>query len=319
MIRFSGITKKFQYQKNFFSPRRYLYALKNIDLEIFRNLTTGIVGESGSGKSTLARILTGLYHPDKGYFAYNHYISAYLNTEKWKELRRRISMVFQDPYSSLNPRLTVKRIVEEPLIIHKNSISITKAEQLDLLEEIIQLVGLDVKDLEKLPSEFSGGQRQRIGIARSLILRPETIILDEPVSALDVSIQAQILNLLMDLKNQFSLTYLFIAHDLGVIRYISDYIVVMYLGQIMEVRKTESLFEHPFHPYTQSLIDSIPDIYSFKKPFYSLKGEIPSPFEDIRGCPFYSRCERKKTICKEEFPQKTKTGVNEYYFCHNPL
>lgn len=319
MIRFSSVTKKFPFQKSLFSAKRYLYALKDINLDIFTESTTGIVGESGSGKSTLARVLTGLHTVDHGYFAYNEFLSPYMNPSKWKQLRRKISMVFQDPYSSLNPRLRIRKIIEEPLIIHKKAAGLNRKERLERIEPLIPLVGLDRSDLEKFPSEFSGGQRQRIGIARSLILRPETIILDEPVSALDVSIQAQILNLLIDLKNQLNLTYIFIAHDLGVIRYISDRIVVMYLGQIMEVRNTKHLFEHPFHPYTKSLIDSIPDIYSFQKPFYSLKGEIPSPFDDIAGCPFYSRCNRRKDICKESSPEKTKTGANEYYYCHNPL
>ncbi len=318
MIRIANLTKKFIYKKNIFSGGKTLVALKKIHLDIPLGVTTGIVGESGSGKSTLARVLMGLLTPDEGYFAYNEIMSPYMKKSDWKKYRRKISMVFQDPYSSLNPRLSIAKIIEEPLIIHANSLRLNREERHARVRDIIEKVGMYTSDLDKQPRQFSGGQRQRIGIARSLVLRPDVIILDEPVSALDVSIQAQILNLLRDLKGEFQLTYIFIAHDLGVIRYISDRIVVMYLGQILEVRNTSSLFAHPYHPYTRSLMDSIPDIHAFKKPFYALKGEIPSPFNTPPGCPFYSRCGRRKPVCEMEFPEKTAVGPGEYYFCHNP-
>lgn len=318
MIRLCNLTKKFVYKKNLFAGGKTLVALKNIHLDIPLGQTTGIVGESGSGKSTLARILMGLLSPEEGYFAYNEIMSPYMKKSDWKKYRRKISMVFQDPYSSLNPRLSISKIIEEPLIIHAKSLRLNREDRRSRVRDIIEKVGMYTSDLDKQPRQFSGGQRQRIGIARSLVLRPNVIILDEPVSALDVSIQAQILNLLKDLKEEFLLTYIFIAHDLGVIRYISDRIVVLYLGQILEVRKTASLFEHPYHPYTKSLMDSIPDIHAFKKPFYALKGEIPSPFNTPPGCPFYSRCVRRKPVCEMKFPEKTVVAPGEYYFCHNP-
>jgi len=319
VINFYNLTKIFKLGGGFLSGEaKLLYALRNVSFEVEKGATLGIVGESGSGKSTLARVFIGLYKPDEGHFQYEDFKSGEMTDEKWKLFRQKVSMVFQDPYSSLNPRMKIKSILQEPFLIHKKYFPASKEERLKKIYKILDMVGLDKGSLDKYPHEFSGGQRQRIGIARALILTPEVIVLDEPVSALDVSIQAQILNLLKEIKKEMNLTYLFIAHDLSVIEYMSDKIVVMYLGSVLEEGPASELLKKPRHHYTRTLIDSMPDITKQKKDFKVIKGEIPSPINLPPGCVFASRCPAVKEKCRNEMPEKTKTKKG-FFHCHYPL
>lgn len=327
MIRFSNISKEFILQKSFLgAPRKTNFALNNISFDAPIGQSTGIVGESGSGKSTLIRIFMGLYRPSSGYFAFNELLSPYMNQSDWKKLRSKAAMVFQDPWGSLNPRLKISKILAEPLAIHGKSMEIHKRDWKAKIEETLFSVGLSAEAMDKYPHEFSGGQRQRVGIARALILRPQVILLDEPVSALDVSIQAQILNLLYDLKNQFNLTYLFIAHDLAVVRYLCNSIVVLYSGRIMEIADTQTLFTSPKHPYTQMLLDSMPEVgkplaptkYTKTIQNKPLPVQAEVPLEHRNACPFLVRCHKKIKACYEQFPEQTHYSKGSY-FCHNPL
>ena len=317
MVRFSRISKRFVLQKSFTGkPLKYVHALNNVSFEAYRGQSTGIVGESGSGKSTLIRLFMGLYQPDSGFFSMDEMISTYMQKADWNKLRRRAAMVFQDPWGSLNPRLRIQDILTEPLAIHGSALQIPKSEWANILYKTLDSVGLPQSCLTKYPHEFSGGQRQRIGIARALILKPSLILLDEPVSALDVSIQAQILNLLSDLRSEFNLTYLFIAHDLGVVRYLCDRIVVMYAGRVMEVSDSESLFENPRHPYTKTLLNAMPSIEKL--------GQIPEAEPEVEivenqgGCPFVHRCSRVMEICHKTMPEASTLGTSTFY-CHNPM
>ncbi len=312
MIRFAGLSKIFTSGKN------RIHALQNVSFDVPQGSVTAVVGESGSGKSTLARVFTGLYQPNGGYFAYGHLMSPFMSQRDWRWLRRRVAMVFQDPYSSLNPRLRIEQIVSEPLLIHRRKVHMNRQQRRDRVIEVLEQVGLNSDALEKYPHEFSGGQRQRIGIARALVLHPEVLVLDEPISALDVSIQAQVLNLLSDLRHKENLTYLFIAHDLGVIEYISDYTAVMYAGRVVEYNQTAELFRRPRHPYTMSLLDAMPSIKKIGQPFKALEGETPSPIHPPPGCPFAKRCFRAQDICQQEMPQPSQ-NKGGFYYCHNPL
>lgn len=319
MIEIENISREFVLEKSFLGkPKTTVKALRGITLTIAEGTSLGIVGESGSGKSTLARILTGLYKPDAGGFKWNEFNSSIATAKEWKALRRKIAMVFQDPYSSLNPRFTLREILYEPLLIHKYDQTIKNIDKETRAKEALSMVALPQSALEKFPHEFSGGQRQRIGIARALMLHPQLIILDEPVSALDVSIQAQILNLLNDLRKELHLTYIFIGHDLSVIRYISDFTAVMYLGLICEYRPTEDLFNNPYHPYTKSLLAAMPDVSKPGKPFLILQGEIPSPVNPPPGCPFTTRCNLKKDDCEERLPELVHTADGGFHRCLHP-
>ncbi len=269
------------------------------------------MGESGCGKSTLARLLMRLERPTSGqiYFEGNE-----ISTSKDRSLYRSMQMIFQDPYASLNPRMTVKDLIAEPLIIHKIPIGNTIAELLDL-------VGLPQNAQSRFPHEFSGGQRQRIGIARALALKPKFLVCDEPISALDVSIQAQIVELLLKLQKEFNLTYLFIAHDLARVRYISDRVAVMYLGQIVEIADTDTLFASPKHPYTQLLLASvsIPDpLLERNRPRPSLPAEPTTLLPTPRGCPFASRCPKATPLCREKNPPLIPIGPHHSLACHRP-
>lgn len=319
MLQINNISLSFEVSSGFLKRRRnYVHALRNVSLEIPEGSTFAVAGESGSGKSTLARVLTGLYRPDKGSFAWQNYHSDEMTAKDLRRFRRNIAMVFQDPYSSLNPRLKIRSILKEPLSIHRRSLQLSRADMNKKAADALDAVGLPSTALEKYPHEFSGGQRQRIGIARALILNPAIIILDEPVSALDVSIQAQILNLLTDLKKEFNLTYIFIAHDLSVVEYISDMTAIMYLGMIMEVNKTTSLFKRPRHPYTASLIESMPDVDSIGRDFNPVEGEIPSPMTPPAGCPFVTRCSRAESDCNNVIPPVEHKGSG-LFRCFYPL
>lgn len=289
-------------------------AVNKINLEIRENETVGLVGESGCGKSTAGRTLMRLLEPTGGRIYFKGQDFTALNKKQLRENRQRIQMIFQDPYTSLNPRLTVGAIIEEPLII--NHICSNKAERVEKVLKIMQKAGLREDQYFRYPHEFSGGQRQRIGIARSLILNPELIICDEPVSALDVSIQAQILNLLNGIKKENKISYLFISHNMSVVRYISDKIAVMYLGNIVEYAETDELFRNPKHPYTQALLSVVPDANPHvNKEKIKLKGEIPSPMDVPSGCPFHTRCPRATVDCEHIVPQMSKMGENHFVSC----
>lgn len=302
MVHVEGLTKYFlSRKKNFFEKPGVVRALDGINFSIKKGHTLGMVGESGSGKTTAARAMLRLIEPDAGNVVIDGINIKSLDRKELRAFRKNIQIVFQDPFSALNPRMTVGRIISEPLRIHTN---MKKEETKDRLEELMTLVGLGPEHVERYPHEFSGGQRQRIGIARAIALNPKLIILDEPVSALDVSIQGQILNLLKELQERLSLTFLFVAHDLAVVEHMSNHIAVMYLGRIVENRSTSALYAEPLHPYTKSLIASIPEIKPEKRGFTALKGEIPSPENPPEGCHFHTRCPHAMEICKKTYPEE---------------
>jgi len=302
MVHVEGLTKYFlSRKKNFFEKPGVVRALDGINFTIEKGHTLGLVGESGSGKTTAARAMLRLIEPDAGRVVIDGIDIKSLDRKELRAFRKNIQLVFQDPFSALNPRMTVGRIISEPLRIHTD---MKKEEIKERLEELMTLVGLGPEHVERYPHEFSGGQRQRIGIARAIALNPKLIILDEPVSALDVSIQGQILNLLKELQERLSLTFLFVAHDLAVVEHMSNHIAVMYLGRIVENRSTSALYGEPLHPYTKSLIASIPEIKPEKRGFTALKGEIPSPENPPEGCHFHTRCPQVMDICKKVYPEE---------------
>ncbi|MBU0972368.1 MAG: ATP-binding cassette domain-containing protein, partial [Proteobacteria bacterium] len=262
-------------------------AVNNVSLFVNKGETLSVVGESGCGKSTLARVIMGLYPPNSGQILYEGQRIDHLSHTQWLPFRKKMQMIFQDPYASLNPRKTVRQTLEEPLRFHNPSM--TQAEAADKIAEVMEQVGVDPVWITRYPHEFSGGQRQRISIARGLILDPQFIVADEPVSALDVSIQAQILNLLMELAQKRDLTYLFITHDLSVVHHISDRVAVLYLGTLCELASTHDLFEEPRHPYTRALFSAIPKVGEKRAKHIKLKGEVPTPVHLPTGCVFHGR------------------------------
>ncbi len=275
-------------------------AVDDVSFQLRRGETLGLVGESGCGKSTLGRTIIRLYDPSAGVVKFNGVDFAGLSGQRLRHARRDIQMIFQDPYASLDPRMTVGQIIAQPLIIHKFG---TRSEIQQKIEDLLQRVGLKRAHLNRYPHEFSGGQRQRISIARAIALEPKLIIADEPVSALDVSIQAQILNLMKDLQEQMGLTYLFISHDLSVVKHMSDRVAVMYLGRIVELAEKNQLFSHPGHPYTQALLRSIPRLAGDgARRAEPLKGEVPSPITPPSGCAFHPRCAYASEICTQQTP-----------------
>lgn len=289
-------------------------ALNRVSFYVNRGETLGLVGESGCGKTTLARTIIKLYEPDSGQIIYNGQDITRLNSKQMLSFRKKLQMIFQDPYASLNPRMTAGDIIRESMIIH----GVPKDEQSDRVNELLQLVGLNSAQSSRYPHEFSGGQRQRIGIARALAVEPEFIICDEPISALDVSIQAQIVNMLQDLQNKMGLTYLFIAHDLSMVRHISSRIAVMYLGQIIEIAESNELYSRPLHPYTISLLSSIPvpdPDKSDQRKILSLKGEIPSALNIPTGCSFHTRCPRARPECRTINAILSEKGENHLCSC----
>jgi oligopeptide transport system ATP-binding protein len=294
----------------------YVHAVDDISFDIRKGETLGLVGESGCGKSTTGRAILQLYRPTSGNVMFGDIDLTKIKGEELRLLRRRMQMIFQDPYASLNPRMTVEEIVGEPLIVH----NLAKGREVrEKVKDLLKLVGLNPDYVDRYPHEFSGGQRQRIGVARSLSLNPDLIVCDEPISALDVSIQAQVVNLLEDLQDQFNLTYLFIAHDLSMVRHISDRVVVMYLGVLVEMAPNLALYETPMHPYTQALLSAIP----IPDPFVEesrrrmiLKGEIPSPINPPSGCHFRTRCPIAQQICAEQKPEWRELKPDHFVACH---
>lgn len=302
--------------KNFYVGKKILKAFYPLNLQIMRGETLGLVGESGSGKTTMGRTILYTLPPSSGRVLFDGIDLNCLNPGEMKKMRQRMQMIFQDPYASLNPRMTVQDIVREPLDIHH---LLKKEERTERVEELLSLVGLTSDHMSRFPHEFSGGQRQRIGIARALAIEPEFIVCDEPISALDVSIQAQIVNLLNDLQKKMGLTYLFIAHDLAMVKYISTRVAVLYLGQLMELAPTNSLFEKPLHPYSQALISSIPipdPIVERKRERILLAGEIPNPLDPPPGCPFSNRCPFATKECFAVTPPLREVKKNHYAACH---
>jgi oligopeptide transport system ATP-binding protein len=291
-------------------------AVDGISFDVKKGETLGLVGESGCGKSTTGRAILRLNNPTEGKMLFNGHDITTIKGDTLKRVRRDMTMIFQDPYASLNPRMTVANIVSEPLIIHN---MVQGKARIERVEELLEQVGLSKYFTNRYPHEFSGGQRQRIGIARALAANPSFIVADEPVSALDVSIQAQIVNLLEDLQNQFNLTYLFVAHDLSVVRHISDRVAVMYLGKIVELADRDELYNRPAHPYTVALLSAVPipdPKIEKKRQRIILAGDVPSPVNPPSGCRFHTRCPLAQKICKEVEPEFKDIGGGHFSACH---
>lgn len=314
LIEVKNLEVVYESKKNVFGGIKTVHAINNITFDIQKGEILAIAGESGCGKSTLAKTIMKLVNAKSGEIIINE--KNILNISAPKDLKnfyQKVQMIFQNPYSSLNPKMKIGEILREPLEINTN----LKREEINtIVEDKIKKAGLDTNILDLYPHEFSGGQRQRIAIARALVLNPEFIIADEPVSALDVSIQAQIINLLKELKEDFNLTFLFISHDLSVIKYLSDRIAIMYLGEIIELGKTEDIFDSPKHPYTQALLSAVPELNKNNdKEKIQLKGDLPSPEDLPTGCKFHTRCPYAMEICSKENPQKTDFSQTHYCKC----
>lgn len=296
------------------ASKDFVHAVEDISLEIIEGETLGIVGESGCGKSTLGRMIVRLEEPTDGSIIFEGRDLAKESNRALRSIRKRLQMIFQDPYASLNPRRQIGKIVEEPLRIH----GFKKAERRAIALDLLNKVGLDENSYEKYPHEFSGGQRQRVVIARALALKPRLVVADEPVSALDVSIQAQVLNLFKDIQKELGLTYIFIAHDLGVVRHVSDRIAVMYLGKIVELASADDLYAHPSHPYTQALLSANPRMdTNDKSERIILKGDIPNPINRPAGCAFNPRCPKVQEICRTQSPELIQVAGRKVS-CHFP-
>lgn len=309
-LRIRALTRRFNVGRG-----RVLQAVNGVDLDIAKGEIFGLVGESGCGKSTLGRAIKGIHPPSSGSIEFDGLDITRLDRRRARDFARRLQMIFQDPYSSLNPRMTVRELIGEGLEIHRLG---SGPERQARIVEMMRLVGLNPQYQNRFAHEFSGGQRQRIAIARALVVAPDFVICDEPISALDVSIQGQIINLLKDLKQRIGLTYLFIAHDLSMVKYISDRVGVMYLGRLVEVAPKEALFARPKHPYTQALLSSVP-IPDPKRERARIeltpKGELPSPMEKISGCAFRTRCPQAKASCAEMHPQLTEAEPGHFVMC----
>jgi peptide/nickel transport system ATP-binding protein len=322
LIRLRGVRKLFPITRGILFQKKIgaVHAVDGVDLEIHRGETVGLVGETGCGKSTLARVVMRLYDATEGTIEFDGNDITNATGKDLRELRREMQMIFQDPFASLNPRKTIGSIIAEPFRLHK---TVPRGSVKGEVQQLMELVGLNPEHFNRYPHEFSGGQRQRIGVARSLALRPKLIVCDEPVSALDVSIQAQVLNLLEDLQEEFNLTYLFIAHDLSVVKHVSDRVAVMYLGKIVEMAPGPTLYKNPKHPYTGALLSAVPiadpDLAAAKKRIL-LEGDVPSPIDPPSGCRFHPRCPNAQLpLCKEQDPELVPHHEGQIAACHFPL
>ena len=312
----SHLKTYFDVTKGIFSKKQIVKAVDDVSFDIMPNETFGLVGESGCGKTTLGRTIVKLYEPTDGSITFEGQDIAKLKGNQLKGYRKNMQMIFQDPYASLNPRMTVGEIIKEPMIIH--NIFDSDAEREARVVELLKIVGLKPDHIRRYPAEFSGGQRQRIGVARALAVDPKFIVCDEPISALDVSIQAQVVNLLKNIQKELGLSYLFIAHDLSMVKHISDRIGVMYLGHMVEMGPGNDVYHRPLHPYTTALLSAIPipdpDVAKAKSRII-LEGEIPSPINPPAGCPFCTRCPKATERCRREMPEPTQVGTR-MVACH---
>ena len=318
LLELEGLTKYFYKPMGLLGRRKQVVqSVDHVSFHILRHETFGLVGESGCGKSTLGRTITRLYEPTEGKILYDGTDISHLTGPQLLPYRKRIQMIFQDPYASLDSRMTVMDIIREALDLHSELT--TKEQRSQRVYELLDHVGLMREHANRYPHEFSGGQRQRVGIARALAVNPEFIVCDEPISALDVSIQAQVVNMLEDLQREFGLTYLFIAHDLSMVRHISRKVGVMYLGSLVEFAETEELYTHTLHPYTQALMSAVPELdpaISKTKKVQMLKGDIPSPINTPPGCKFASRCPHATARCAEERPEFREVSPGHFAACH---
>lgn len=313
LIELKNLKKHFTMDRN-----SVLKAVDGVTFDIYQGETFGLVGESGCGKTTVGRTIVRLYDATEGQVNFKgEDITSKKSVKKLKDFNRKVQMIFQDPYASLNPRMTVRDLISEGISNHK--LTKTKEERYERVTELLELVGLDNSHADRYPHEFSGGQRQRIGIARALAVNPEFIVADEPISALDVSIQAQVINLLKKLQNELGLTYLFISHDLSVVKYISDRIGVMYLGSIVELASSDDIYAEPLHPYTQAMLSAIPvadpELERTKERLI-IEGDIPSPINPPSGCRFRTRCPHAMEICSKEIPTWKEHKENHWVACH---
>jgi len=318
LVRVQNLVKHFPITQGIIIQKQIgaVHAVDGVSFDVYQGETLGLVGESGCGKSTTGRTILQLYRPTSGSVDFDGVDLVKLKGEDLRLMRRKMQMIFQDPYASLNPRMTVGEIVGEPLVVHNIA---SQKEIEERVANLLQLVGLNPSFANRYPHEFSGGQRQRIGVARALALQPSFIICDEPISALDVSIQAQVVNLLEDLQKQFNLTYLFIAHDLSMVRHISNRIAVMYLGIIVELADGEELYLKPLHPYTQALLSAVPipdPMADAKRARIILTGDVPSPVNPPSGCRFRTRCPIAEAICAEEQPEFREAKPGHFVACH---
>ena len=317
LLQVDHLKTHFDVTKGLFSPKQIVKAVDDVSFYVGEGETYGLVGESGCGKSTLGRTLVKIYPATGGKILYKGQDIARLGKEEEKHFRKEVQMIFQDPYASLNPRMTVGEIIKEPMEIH--GILDSSKDREDRAAELLKTVGLKPDHIRRYPHEFSGGQRQRISIARTLALNPRFIICDEPISALDVSIQAQVINLLKDFQEEKKVSYLFIAHDLSMVRYVSDDVGVMYLGQMVELCEADEIYAHPLHPYTKGLLGSIPIAnprLAREKEKSSIEGDIPSPINPPAGCRFHTRCPYAKPECAQEKPQMKDVGGGHMVACH---
>lgn len=318
LLQVKNLTKHFPIMRGLIVQKQVgaVHAVDDVSFEVYKGETLGLVGESGCGKSTTGRTILQLHKPTSGKVFYNDVELTTASNQKMREMRRNMQIIFQDPYASLNPRMTVGNIISEPLEVHNIG---SKRERLERVRDLLNLVRLNPYFINRYPHEFSGGQRQRISVARALALQPEFIVCDEPISALDVSIQAQVVNLLEELQAEFGLTYLFIAHDLSMVRHISDRVAVMYLGKIAELAARDELYDHPLHPYTQALLSAVPipdPLKEASRERVILKGDVPSPVNPPSGCRFHTRCPIAEPNCSEEVPEFRELLPNHWVACH---